>query len=191
VLTIEVIIISATLASFLWDGESSTTVTRSSTDRATSSVVSSAPETSTTAGSNATAQSASTSMARLPSGEPLPPGAYNPDVTQATIGITICVAGWTKTVRPPSSYTTKLKREKIAADGLSGAMSEYEEDHFIPLELGGAPRDPNNLWPEPWNGVDGAYGKDKAENRLHAEVCSGAMTLDEARRLITDPNQWH
>ncbi|MBV8598859.1 MAG: hypothetical protein JO017_08565, partial [Actinobacteria bacterium] len=31
----------------------------------------------------------------------LTPGATNPDVTQATIGSTICVRGWTATVRPP------------------------------------------------------------------------------------------
>jgi hypothetical protein len=31
----------------------------------------------------------------------------------------------------------------------TGSPSEYEEDHFIPLELGGAPRNPKNLWPEP------------------------------------------
>ena len=29
------------------------------------------------------------------------------------------------------------------------STADYEEDHLIPLELGGAPRDPNNLWPEP------------------------------------------
>ena len=32
----------------------------------------------------------------------LTPGSLNPDVTQATIGSTICVRGWTATVRPPS-----------------------------------------------------------------------------------------
>src|ERR1035437_3182978 len=40
----------------------------------------------------------------------LTPGALNPAVTQATIGMTICVSGWTTTVRPPTSYTTPLKR---------------------------------------------------------------------------------
>ena len=34
------------------------------------------------------------------------PGALNPEVTQATIGATICVRGWTQTVRPPQQYTT-------------------------------------------------------------------------------------
>jgi hypothetical protein len=35
------------------------------------------------------------------------PGALNPKVTQATIGTTICVRGWTQTVRPPqANYAT-------------------------------------------------------------------------------------
>ena len=39
------------------------------------------------------------------------PGAFNLDVTQATINSTICVSGWTSTIRPPSSYTTRLKNQ--------------------------------------------------------------------------------
>ncbi len=41
------------------------------------------------------------------------PGALNPEVTQATIGTTICVRGWTQTVRPPQAYTLALKRQQI------------------------------------------------------------------------------
>ena len=37
------------------------------------------------------------------------PGATNASVTQANIAVTICIPGWTKTIRPPASYTTKLK----------------------------------------------------------------------------------
>src|SRR3712207_3940055 len=48
------------------------------------------------------------------------PGALNPDVTQATIGSTICVRGWTRTIRPPSSYTSALKVEQLAEYGLEG-----------------------------------------------------------------------
>ncbi|MGW4994883.1 hypothetical protein ACWEQ3_46110 [Streptomyces mirabilis] len=31
------------------------------------------------------------------------PGSYNPNVTQSNIHSTICVSGWTATVRPPTS----------------------------------------------------------------------------------------
>jgi hypothetical protein len=37
------------------------------------------------------------------------PGALNPEVTQETIGTTICVRGWTRKVRPPPAYTHALK----------------------------------------------------------------------------------
>ena len=41
------------------------------------------------------------------------PGGLNPEVTQATIGSTICVRAWTRTVRPPQQYTAALKRQQI------------------------------------------------------------------------------
>lgn len=115
------------------------------------------------------------------------PGAINPDVTQASIKTTICVLGWTRTVRPPVSYTSHLKVAQIAAAGYDDVNPrDYEEDHLIPLELGGAPRDPRNLWPQPWHPADGwgAGKKDKLENRLREMVCAGTMTLDDARVAI-------
>lgn len=97
---------------------------------------------------------ATCSQARLPLPDPVcTPGVTNPDVTQGSIGSTICKSGWTKTIRPPVSYTNKLKAQGIKDYGYTDTnMSDYEEDHFLPLELGGAPRDPKNLWPEPHDG---------------------------------------
>lgn len=121
----------------------------------------------------------------------LTPGAADPRVTQATIGATICVSGYTSTVRPPTSYTTPLKREQIAEYGYTDTnLADYEEDHLIPLEVGGAPRDPANLWPEPYSATAadgtaaGARVKDRFENWLHDEVCSGAMSLVVAQEQI-------
>jgi hypothetical protein len=133
-----------------------------------------------------TAQAATCSTARLP----LPdasctPGATNPDVTQATIDSTICVSGWTATVRPPTSYTNALKKQGISDYGYSDtSMADYEEDHLIPLELGGAPRDPHNLWPEPHAGAKNSYSKDSIENKLKTAVCAGQVTLAAARKAI-------
>jgi hypothetical protein len=62
--------------------------------------------------------------------------------------------------------------------------ARIEEDHLISLELGGAPQDPANLWPEPRSGANAAPAKDQDENRLHGQVCSGAITLDTARQQI-------
>jgi len=117
----------------------------------------------------------------------LTPGAINPDVTQQTIETTICVRGWTRLVRPPESYTEPLKREQIAEYGYQDRrLRDYEEDHLIPLELGGAPTDPRNLWPQPHEapGDWGSYAKDRLESRLNGLVCSGALTLDTARTAI-------
>ncbi len=116
----------------------------------------------------------------------LPPvaGATNPDVTQATIGRTICIPGWTATVRPPSSYTNALKAQQMADWQLPGKPSDYEEDHLIPLALGGAGDDPANLWPQAYAGANGARTKDKLETRLHRLVCAGSVTLAVAQSCI-------
>ncbi|HYM68014.1 MAG TPA: hypothetical protein VEZ44_00320 [bacterium] len=116
-----------------------------------------------------------------------PRGAYNAAVTQANINQTICVRGWTKTVRPPRAYTDQLKRQQIAARHLPGPVGSYEEDHLIPLELGGHPTDPNNLWPEP---LDQAKRKDTLELGLNRAVCAGRMSLADARHKIADPSLW-
>ncbi|MHA6758041.1 hypothetical protein [Streptacidiphilus sp. PAMC 29251] len=113
------------------------------------------------------------------------PGAYNPVVTQSTIGSTICVSGWTATVRPPTSYTNALKVAQIDQYGYADtSTADYEEDHFIPLELGGAPRDVHNLWPEPRYGAKTATGKDGVETKLKNAVCKGTVTLAAARTAI-------
>lgn len=104
-------------------------------------------------------------------------GATNPAVTQGTINATICVPGWTSTVRPSASYTNRLKLAQVGPANLAA----YEEDHLIPLELGGAPRSTRNLWAEPW---PQAHRSDPVENRLHKLVCAGSITLREGRRQI-------
>jgi hypothetical protein len=106
------------------------------------------------------------------------PGVLNPDVTQQTIGATICLPGWTKSVRPSTDYTNALKVRQMRAYGLTGSPSAFQEDHLISLELGGHPTDPRNLWPEPY---PRAARVDLLENELNARVCSGAMSLADAQ----------
>jgi hypothetical protein len=109
----------------------------------------------------------------------LTPGVLNPDVTQATIAATICKRGWTKTIRPPSDYTTGLKRTQMRDYGRRGSLSDFQEDHLISLELGGHPTDPRNLWPQPY---PRAADVDREENRLNDLVCSGEISLEDAQR---------
>jgi hypothetical protein len=106
------------------------------------------------------------------------PGVLNPDVTQATIGTTICVQGWTRSVRPPTEYTNALKLRQMRAYGETDPPSAFQEDHLISLELGGHPTDPRNLWPEPY---PRAAHVDTIENELNAQVCAGSLTLAEAQ----------
>jgi hypothetical protein len=113
------------------------------------------------------------------------PGAINPDVTQANIGKTICVAGWTNTMRPPASYTNRLKAKQIKELGLKDTkLTSYEEDHHISIELGGHPTDPRNLWPQEYAGACGARTKDVVETKLKQLVCSGTITLKTAQQAI-------
>jgi hypothetical protein len=107
------------------------------------------------------------------------PGILNPEVTQATIGTTICSRGWTRTIRPPTDYTNALKLKQMRAYGLSGPPAAYQEDHLISLELGGHPTDARNLWPEPY---PRASKVDSIENDLNRQVCDGSLTLAEAQQ---------
>lgn len=106
------------------------------------------------------------------------PGVLNPEVTQASIGSTICRTGWTRTIRPPADYTSGLKVEQMRAYGETGPPSAYQEDHLISLELGGDPTDPGNLWPEPY---PRAAAVDRIENQLNEEVCNGSLSLRQAQ----------
>lgn len=159
----------------------------------TVAVASSSPATpSPSASPTATSAPASTSQCQIRGVLPDPvctPGAIDPRVTQDTIGSTICVSGYTATVRPPATYTNALKIDQMRAYGMTNLTpQDVEEDHLIPLELGGSPRDPRNLWPEPRRSVGGrAEDKDQVENALHADVCAGRISLAEAqRRIATD-----
>ena len=110
----------------------------------------------------------------------LTPGLTNPAVTQKNIGTTICVVGYTKTIRPPVSYTNKLKYDQLHSGyNVQGDMNmrNYEEDHLIPLEVGGHPSSKLNLFPQYYAATYGARVKDRLENKIHLLVCSGKITL--------------
>ena len=112
------------------------------------------------------------------------PGVLNPAVTQSTIKQTVCRTGWTSTIRPPTSYTDPLKLQELRAYGDGGqSPSGFELDHLISLELGGAPSDPRNLWPESHKN---SFNKDGLENSLRAKVCSGSISLAKAQRRIVN-----
>lgn len=112
------------------------------------------------------------------------PGVLNTLVTQTNIKQTICFHGWTATVRPSAAYTNSLKVRQMAAGALKGKPHDYEEDHRVPLELGGSPTSALNLWPEPWAKSYGAHEKDRLENAVHRDVCSDRLTLEAGRKIF-------
>src|SRR5882672_2428314 len=120
------------------------------------------------------------------------PGVRDPNVTQGNIQMTICVAGYTETVRPHLPVTNVIKKKQITAFGYRDKkMADYEEDHLISLEIGGSPADERNLWPQHYCGKWGARTKDILEGELRRRVCSAAnnpdhISLAEAQRVMVD-----
>ena len=81
--------------------------------------------------------------------------------------------------------STAEKNQVYAEYGItSHATGQYEVDHFISLELGGS-NDLSNLWPEPAKPTPGFHEKDKVENYLHGQLCSGKITLVQAQQDIS------
>ncbi|MDQ1356865.1 MAG: hypothetical protein QOG44_1238 [Acidimicrobiaceae bacterium] len=139
-----------------------TTTAPTTTAPTTTAPTTTAPTTTTTAG--------------------VPADMLNPAVTPATIATTICVSGYTTTIRPPVSFTDRLKVHQIMTYGYADRqVRDYEEDHVIALEIGGAAAATVNLFPEPH-----AFSipDDTLENSLHSGVCTGRLGLAEAQRQM-------
>jgi hypothetical protein len=110
------------------------------------------------------------------------PGFSPPGRLAMTWARTAAASGYTATVRPPTEYTRALKRSEIGEAGYGGrSLASYEEDHLVPLELGGAPSDERNLWPEP---IGEARVEDREEDALHAGVGTRRLSLAEAQQRI-------
>lgn len=107
----------------------------------------------------------------------LPNRGYTPGDVLTTDVATICTPGYTRTVR---NVTVAEKRAADALYHWSYVPGAQEYDHLIPLELGGS-NALTNLWPEP---IASAHIKDRLENELHARVCSGQLTIQDAQSCI-------
>lgn len=101
-------------------------------------------------------------------------------VTNVTVD-QICQPGYASSVR---NVTTSEKDQVYAEYGIfSHNPGEYEVDHLVSLELGGS-NDISNLWPEAASPKPGFHEKDKVENYLHDQVCTGKISLQEAQTQI-------
>ena len=121
-----------------------------------------------------------------PVAQAVPGNLLNPDVLPATLSQTVCTSGYTKTIRPSSSFTNGIKRRLMREQGMDfdADKGSVELDHIIPLALGGHPRNPRNLMLQVWDGHDGAKRKDRLEVKLQCLVCSGDVPLDVAQNAI-------
>jgi len=109
----------------------------------------------------------------------------NQDIDQDNISITICRKGYTKTVRPSTNYTTRMKLKLLREMGLSDVDSSlYELDHIVPLALGGHPSKQANLMLQLLEGKEGAKQKDRLERKMQNMVCSGEINLSTAQYEI-------
>lgn len=115
----------------------------------------------------------------------LPDSTCTPGVVRTSERNSICHGGSTRKFRPPLSYTEPLKKQGILEYGYTDTkLGDYEEDHLISLELGGDGFDPKNLWPETHADPFGSFQKDKVENWLHKQICSGAISVADAQRGV-------
>ena len=106
----------------------------------------------------------------------------NREVNQNTIDETICVPGYTKTIRPPASVTNTVKFEMLRAGGYSASsIHDFILDHRIPLSLGGAANDLRNFLLQ---SESESKEKDRVELCLAKTVCSGRISLANAQAEI-------
>lgn len=111
----------------------------------------------------------------------LPDPACTPGEVLTTDSAAVCAPGYASSVRDvTSSKAASVYAEYGIASHQTG---QYEVDHLISLELGGS-NGIANLWPEAANANPSFHEKDKVENYLHGQVCSGAITLGEAQAEI-------
>ena len=149
------------------------------------------------AGTTPAATPSPTATATFPAAWPAPDRQLTPGVIATTDVNRLCphVDPALEAARP----TTAEKARVYAAYGLTYPQpaGKYELDHLLPLELGGAPDDPANEWPELNDAPDPAAitknhlspafvhnSKDLSEDVLHADVCAGTVSLGAAQQAM-------
>jgi len=108
----------------------------------------------------------------------LPDPKLTPGDALRVTAATLCRSNYAASVR---DVPAKRKKEVFREYGIVALdVQAYEIDHLVSLELGGS-NEIKNLWAQPYFGIWNARVKDKLENKLHREVCRGAITLTAAQ----------
>jgi len=86
-------------------------------------------------------------------------------LSKATVG-QVCTAGYASAER---NVSQSLKNQVYAEYGITSRLpGQYEVDHLVNLA---------NLWPQPATPVPGYREKNRVENYLQSQVCSGVLSL--------------
>lgn len=121
-----------------------------------------------------------------------PDKSLTPGVTRTVTLKELCTPGSTKDARHVTAATKKAVFTRYGFQDGKYKAGDWEIDHFISLENGGA-NDVMNLWPQHYCAVGndpaktGCYGareKDRVETQLHRWVCQGKMTLHDDQVII-------
>jgi len=110
------------------------------------------------------------------------PGKLNPTTT-SNIAQTICNPAWVTAashIQPPPSTLDKLLIEYQ----LPGNPVTYALARVIPVQDGGSPTSPLNLYPLPLNGFGGQQTRTVVANQLHDEICSHKITIAQAAQML-------
>lgn len=119
----------------------------------------------------------------------LTPGATDPRVTPRNVRKTICAANYAASMQPAAAYASRIMQRQLARYHAADTDSaDYTLDYVVPIELGGDPDAPSNMWPMPNSQSPGPQEKQRAAAYLHDQVCAGAMSLDAAQHAML--NDW-
>lgn len=111
-------------------------------------------------------------------------GRTNDAVTPATVQRTICTPGYTATIRPPEAKTKLAKASLIARQHPGTPLRAWILDHIIPLEGGGAPGSATDLRNFMLQTRVDAHAKDRVEDQMRDDICSGLLPLRTAQAFI-------
>lgn len=132
-------------------------------------------------------------LAAAPSLANTPDPSLTPGQVASTSLLEVCASDG----RPGSAYSrahrhtsVEDRRADFARYGINWEQHHsYEDDHLVPLCLGGADT-PANRWPEPISGARGSYAKDRLEIYACRAVCSGQLDLRTAQSWFLAPADW-
>lgn len=115
---------------------------------------------------------------------PAIPGAIDPAITQSNLDSTICDPAFLTRVATSPSWKADMRRRMAEQTYRGQDPTLFELDQLVPVKLGGARLNPQNLWLQPWSGPTGAWNKNRIEDELHQQVCARQMPLKTAQQLI-------